>query len=161
MKRLLSIFLFVFVSINCFCQEVQEGNDVVIESNVAEQESAKETNDWETLISAIMKVESSYDKNAYNKDGKCAGILQITPVLVAETNRISAAYKMGKKYTLDDRFNIEKSVEMFNIIQDFYNKDHDIERAIRLWNGGPGYGMKSTQRYYENVMREYKALKDK
>lgn len=152
--------LFVYVSINCFCQEMKEENDLVIEGNVIEQESTNKANDWEILTSAIMKVESSYDEKAYNKDGKCAGILQITPILVKEANRISALLNTSKNYTLDDRFNVKKSVEMFNIIQDFYNKEHNIEKAIRLWNGGPGYVIKATQKYYENVIREFKSLKN-
>lgn len=154
------IITFLSISFNNFCQELQLENDSILTDQVVIQESTIEINEWDLLISAIMQIESGHNKDAYNKDGKCAGILQITPVLVAETNRISLMKRLGKKYTLDDRFDISKSVEMFNIIQDFYNKDHNYERAIRLWNGGPGYGVKSTQRYYEKVISEFERLKN-
>ena len=44
---------------------------------------------------------------------------------------------------------------MFILIQEFYNPGRDIEKAIRLWNGGPNYGIRSTQGYYNKVMKYY------
>lgn len=61
------------------------------------------------------------------------GILQITPIYVKEANRLS-----GKNFTLDDRYSVEKSLEMFSIIQNHYNPDKDIYMAIKLHNPKAG-----------------------
>jgi hypothetical protein len=108
---------------------------------------------WDLLIRAISTVESTNNERAVN--GKHVGILQISPVLVSECNRISKE----KKFKLSDRYNKEKSIEMFNIYQSFYNPERSIEKAIRLWNGGPNYRVSSTNGYYRKVMKALRKLK--
>ena len=107
--------------------------------------------EWKTLISSIIHIESRGNKNAINKKGDCVGILQITPILVKDCNRI-VGYK---KYNLNDRYNVEKSIEMFNIIQEHYNKEKNLEKAIRLWNGGSNFSVKKTEKYFKKVLKEY------
>lgn len=107
---------------------------------------------WETLICAISAVESSGNTKAVN--GHHVGILQISPVLVDECNRI----QKGKKYSYNDRYSKEKSVEMFNIFQNYYNPEHNIEKAIRSWNGGPKYSIRKTNRYFRKVMNKFNQL---
>ena len=111
------------------------------------------TDEWNLLIRAISTVESTNNEKAVS--GQHAGILQISPGLVKDCNRISK----DKRFTLSDRFSKEKSIEMFNIYQNFYNPKHDIEKAIRIWNGGPGYTNGSTNRYYRKVMRVFNELR--
>lgn len=108
------------------------------------------------VMTAIIQVESQGNPRAFNKNGNCAGILQITPVLVRQCNIWLKQKKSKKRYSLQDRFNKEKSVEMFHMIQDYYNPKHDIEKAIRIWNGGPNYTKRGTQRYYNKVMSHLK-----
>lgn len=110
--------------------------------------------DWGPLMDAIAQVESEGDSRAIN--GKSCGVMQITPILVEDCNVILKKRGEKKKFTLNDRFNIEKSREMFVLIMSHYNPSNDIERAIRLWNGGINYTLKGTQRYYNKVMRLYK-----
>ena len=109
---------------------------------------------WETLIKAISAVESGNNPKAVN--GQHAGLLQISPVCVRECNNI-AGYK---KYTYNDRFSAEKSIEMFELIQSKYNPGRDIERAARLWNGGMGGVLhpKRTDRYYRAVKKKMNQL---
>lgn len=111
----------------------------------------KERFNWDRVIEAIIQVESRGNQNAFNKEGNCAGILQITKICVADVNRILNR----KEYTLEDRFNVEKSKEMFRIIQATYNKENNIEKAIRIWNGGCGYSKAKTEAYYQKVMNVY------
>ena len=47
---------------------------------------------------------------------------------------------------------VKKSKEMFVVIQSYYNPKHNVERAIRMWQGGCNFNVRSTQRYYERVM---------
>lgn len=111
------------------------------------------TEDWNLLIRAISTVESTNNEKAVS--GQHAGILQISPGLVNDCNRICK----NKKFKMSDRFSKEKSIEMFNIYQNFYNPTHNIEKAIRIWNGGPGYTNGSTNRYYRKVMRVFNELR--
>ena len=119
--------------------------------------SAQEENfDWNPVMDAIIQVESKGNPKAHNKNGDCAGILQITPGLVKQCNTWLKAKKSKKRYTLSDRYNVEKSKEMFVMVQKYYNKSNNVEKAIRVWNGGPGYTLKGTNEYYRKVMKYYK-----
>ena len=112
--------------------------------------------DWNPVMDAIIQVESKGNPKAYNKNGDCAGILQITPGLVKQCNTWLKAKKSKKRYTLADRYNVKKSKEIFVMVQSYYNKSNDIEKAIRIWNGGPGYTIKGTNGYFNKVMKYYK-----
>ena len=106
--------------------------------------------DWNPVMDAIIQVESKGNPNA--RCGIWCGVLQISPALVTECNNILKRSNSKKRYTLADRFNVAKSKEMFVLIQSYYNPQNNIENAIRMWNGGIGYSVKRTQRYYEKVM---------
>ncbi len=107
-------------------------------------------------MNAIIEVESGGNAKAVDKSGKSCGIMQITPVMVNECNRILELRKSKKRFSLDDRFSASKSKEMFLLFQSFYNPKNDVEQAIRSWNGGINYTRRATQRYYEKVMSKMK-----
>lgn len=106
--------------------------------------------DWSAVMEAIIYVESR--GNARAVSGNSCGAMQITPILVKECNNILRQRKSEKRYTLADRFSVEKSKEMFMLIQSEHNPQNNVERAIRTWNGGNHYSVRRTQRYYERVM---------
>ena len=112
--------------------------------------------DWNPIINAIIEVESAGNAKAVDKSGKSCGVLQITPILVKECNRILELKKSSKRYTLDDRFSVSKSKEMFLLFQSYFNPKNDVEFAIRSWNGGLNYTRKATQKYFEKVMSRLK-----
>lgn len=88
------------------------------------------TSEWAMLLDAIVEVESEGNPGAFNERTNAAGILQITPIYVAEVNRL-----LGEdRYTLDDRYDVQKSVEMYCVYQYHKNPQKDIERAIWLHN---------------------------
>ncbi len=89
--------------------------------------------EWDIFLQALVMVESEGNPNAVGKTND-VGILQITPIYVKEVNRILKE----ERYTLADRTNPDKSVEMFSVMQDYWNPDHDIELAIHLHNPGAG-----------------------
>lgn len=92
-----------------------------------------EYDEWDELVDALIQVESEGNPSAISTKG-AAGVLQLMPVFVKDANRI-----IGEEvYTLDDRFDIEKSIAMFNVVQGHYNPERDIEKAIRLHNPGAG-----------------------
>lgn len=118
-------------------------------------QSKGESCDWSKLIDAIAMVESKGNPKAFNPNGNCAGLLQITPGLVKQCNIWLKTKKSKKRYTLADRYNVKKSKEMFLMVQSYYNKTNDVEKAIRIWNGGPRYTVKGTNGYLKKVMKYY------
>ena len=108
---------------------------------------------WEPLMDAIIQVESEGNSRAIS--GKSCGAMQITPILVEDCNSILKKRGIKKRYTLNDRFSEKKSKEMFVLIMSHYNPSNNVERAIRLLNGGVNYTKRGTQGYYNKVMRLY------
>ena len=122
---------------------------------VTEKVERKKTGfDWEPVMKAIIQVESEGDSKAVS--GNSCGAMQITPILVKECNRILEKQNSKKRYSLKDRFSVEKSKEMFLLIQSYFNPTNNVEKAIRSWNGGMRYSVKRTQRYYNKVMKNLK-----
>ena len=128
-----------------------------VEAETKVDKSSATTTDWTSVMEAIIQVESN--GNAAAKSGNSVGAMQITPILVKECNLI--LQKRGEKlrYTLQDRLSVQKSKEMFLLIQSERNPDGSIERAIRAWNGGPRYSVRATNGYYRKVMRALNNLK--
>ena len=112
--------------------------------------SKRSSFDWNPVMDAIIQVESEGNPRAVS--GNSAGVMQITPVLVKECNNILQKQKSNKRYTLDDRYSVEKSKEMFLLIQKYFNPENNVEKAIRSWNGGIKYSVKATNKYYKKVL---------
>ena len=99
------------------------------------------------LIDAIIYVESRGDINAHNIKEDAVGCLQIRPIMLREVNRLLGY----NKYKLADRWNKEKSIEMFNVIKE-HTKNPTNEKLARNWNGGwNGYKKQSTLKYWYKV----------
>ena len=109
---------------------------------------------WNPVMDAIIQVESEGNPNAVS--GNSVGVMQITPILVKDCNEILKKQKSKKRFTMADRYNVGKSKEMFLVIQKYYNPENNIEKAIRLWNGGIKYSIRATNRYYRKVMAKIK-----
>ena len=109
---------------------------------------------WNPVMDAIIQVESEGNPKAVS--GNSVGVMQITPILVEECNNILKKQKSKKRFTLADRYSVEKSKEMFLLIQSFHNPTNSIEKAIRSWNGGMKYSVRATNRYFKKVMSKMK-----
>lgn len=107
-----------------------------------------QSHEWNLFLRALIQVESGGNSKAIGKHND-GGILQITPIYVQEVNRLSK-----KNYTLDDRFSVDKSLEMFAIVQNHYNPKKDIDKAIKLHNPGAG------RDYANKIYKAIKELKD-
>ena len=88
--------------------------------------------DYDKLIHAVAKVESGHNAKAVSKNGKYVGYLQISKGMVDECNKILNE----KRFNYQDRFDKDKSIEMFIIFQERHNPEHDIIKALRMWNEG-------------------------
>jgi len=106
------------------------------------------------LIKALINVESANNDNAYRSGEDAAGCLQIRRTMVRDVNRILKRQKSQIRFNFEDRWNRQKSIEMFNIYCDHYNLITPEEKA-RCWNGGPrGLQKLSTKRYWEKVKKQ-------
>ena len=83
------------------------------------------------------------------------GVLQIRPIMVREVNRILKKQKSSKRYKRKDRFNRNKSIEMFIIWKNYHHPEGGFETIARNWNGGPrGYKNPRTEHYWAKVQLE-------
>jgi len=122
-----------------------------LSAGAANEGESSEQYDWDSVMEAIILVESEGNPKAVS--GKSVGAMQITPICVRECNNILEKRGSSRRYSLEDRYDIEKSKEMFLLIQSHHNKSNSVERAIRSWNGGPNYSVRATNNYYRKVMR--------
>lgn len=103
---------------------------------VVEEECIENTIDpWDLFVEAVIWRESRGNTNAIGDGGKAVGVLQIHPIMVREANRIIALNGGDREaYAYDDRYDREKSIEIFKIVQDYHNKEHDLVKALDIWN---------------------------
>ena len=134
-------------------------NDSLVSNKVTEKKVENKNNDdhayWNAVMNAIIQVESGGNSRAVN--GKHVGAMQISPILVQDCNSILKSRNINKRFTLADRYSVQKSKEMFVLIQSRYNPSKNIEKGIRIWNGGCNYRTASTNGYYRRVMSKMKS----
>ena len=117
-------------------------------TDVIKQEIKEEPSEWDIFVEALIQVESEGKADAVGKTND-VGILQITPIYVKDVNRI-----LGEdRYTLAERTDTEKSLEMFEILQGHYNPSKSIDKAIKLHNPRAG------QSYRIKIMNQMEIIK--
>lgn len=97
------------------------------------------------LWEAVCTVESGGNALAIGDGGRAAGVAQIWAITVKDVNRFA-----GTKFTLNDRFNVEKSRQMFQLYVNHYGKGKSDEIKAKIWNGGPN-AMKATGKKLGNL----------
>lgn len=101
-----------------------------------------------SLVASMIQVESRGNQCAYNGREDAVGCLQIRPIMVREVNRLLGS----EAYTMNDRWDCDKSVDMLMVIVEKHHKDLDYESIARCWNGGPnGMSKASTESYWMKV----------
>lgn len=155
------LFAILGVSLSQSAKNVRQtsnDNDTLVSTKIADKTVENKTTNhasyWGAVMNAIIQVESGGNSRAVN--GKYVGAMQIGPILVQDCNNILKARNSSKRYTLADRYSVEKSKEMFLLIQSRYNPSNDIEKGIRIWNGGCNYRTASTNGYYRRVISKMK-----
>lgn len=107
------------------------------------------------FIDAICKIESNNGMYVVGDNGKAIGCLQIWKSVVDDVNKYSKV-----KYTYDDRYDKEKSYQMFRLYVGHYATQKRLGRKptnedmARIWNGGPnGYKKIATVKYWNKVKK--------
>lgn len=106
--------------------------------------------EWETWMLATAWVESQWNDNAVGDDGRAAGFLQLWEDKVQDANE----WVGEERYTLEDRLNRQKSIEIYNIIAERYNPDHDLHLQLKIWNSrAPLSYHKAVEAKYNELMK--------
>ena len=106
------------------------------------------------ILNAIIQVESRGNPKAHAKGEDAVGILQIRKCMVDDVNRILKKRGSSLRYTYSDRWDENKSKEMFDIFCTYYGLT-SAEEMARCWNGGPrGINNPSTLSYWDKVLDE-------
>lgn len=137
MKKLLLLLITFFPFIHGYCPNLSfRVNSTTI---------TKDSKDL--LIEAISYKESRHNVKAVNMHEQAYGFLQVREGVVKDVNRV-----FGTTYTVTDALDSIKAVKMFVLYQSIYNKEFSLEKAARIWNGGPkGYLKPNTLPYWKDV----------
>ena len=139
--------------------EIIELESKPIKPIVVEEIQIPEVDD---LINALIMVESSGNDSAVGDTHlgePSIGVLQIRPIMVREVNRILKLKGTKHRYKLKDRWDKEKSIEMFLIWKEFHHSDSNYEEIARSWNGGTkGPKNPRTYNYWKKVENQLASL---
>lgn len=141
MRKVLLIFM-LLLSIFKVADSIKYNTDTIYKIDEVTITISK----WDLLINQIIQVESNGNNNAIGDNGRAIGCMQIHTIMVDEVNRIS-----GLMYTYNDRYSQTKSIEMFNIYQEYWNPYKDLITALQIWNGGS----KCRLDYYTYLTEDY------
>ena len=101
---------------------------------------------------AFIRLESNFKADAINPISGAAGILQITPVMIADVNKICKRIGLKRHYKIQDAFSPEKSLEIFRIAIIWYDPA-DLQEACKIWFGrGRQHDGWTWKEYYEKLI---------
>jgi hypothetical protein len=98
------------------------------------------------IVKALIQIESSGRDNAHNISEDAVGCLQIRPIMVREVNRILRKQGGTFRFELEDRWDREKSIEMFHIWKEHHHPDSDDETIADV-GMGEGKALKRNPHY--------------
>jgi hypothetical protein len=136
-------------------QNIQSYNTYLSELdslNTAYLATIEKNNRISRLLQAFIQQESRGKTFAYNKEENAAGILQIRFTMLNSFNKLT-----GKKYTMQDRYNPEISIEIWKTIMENRNPEYDMKKAVLIWNGKGKTG-NGSPKYYRELSQKYNAL---
>jgi len=148
--------------VKAICGLVLTETERTVNNHQSNDRSQTVKDQWEDLINACIEVESEGNSQAVGDYGQAIGILQIWKITIDDVNRILGY----QAYSYDDRYNPEKSKEIFKIYVDFYGEVYQRQTGLaptdeiyaRIWNGGPkGWRKISTGHYWYKVDRQLKS----
>lgn len=88
--------------------------------------------EWQIFVMALVEVECERDPRARSSKN-AIGPFQITNIYVNEINRL-----YNTNFTFEDAWDFDKALTMFKMMNDYYNPNRDIDKAIKLHNPGAG-----------------------
>lgn len=102
--------------------------------------------EWQVFIMALIEVECERNPKAKSPGG-AVGPFQITQSYINEINRI-----YNTDFILYEAYNLDKALSMFEMMNDYYNPDRNIDKAITIHNPKAGNW------YHKKVKQRMKAI---
>lgn len=135
---LLVVFMGILIAENIHLQrelqEERENHTPADTTVIAEETDDQRLSDWQILLLGMAMTESEFYPTARGKNDDW-GILQLTPIYVAEANRVTGE----RRWSHEDAWSISRSLEIFNAVQEHRNPEGDLSKAIRLHNKAGWY----------------------
>lgn len=103
----------------------------------------------ELLNATLYMEERTGDTLAVYDDTGAWGCLQITPIMIAEANRIS-----GRHYNMSHAFYPKYAIEIWLIVQNYWNPDFNRNIGASLWIEGNCYAQSEYGRWYVNEINK-------
>jgi len=111
----------------------------------------------DSLMNAMIFVESQNKDSVIGDNGKAIGILQMHKIAVRSVNKILKKNDIDLEYSYDDRYSRQKTIEMYWIWRNAKHNSSNYETIARSWNGGPrGPKKTATIHYWNKVEKEMK-----
>ncbi len=105
-----------------------------------------------SLISALMIVESGNNDQSIGDQGRAIGCLQIHKAVVLDVNKFT-----GSHYRHQDMTNRVAARAVCQAYLEHYGKGKTTEQQARIWNGGPtGDRKQATVAYWAKVKKAIK-----
>ncbi len=105
-----------------------------------------------SLISALMIVESGNNDQAIGDQGRAIGCLQIHKAVVLDVNKFT-----GSSYRHQDMTNRAQARAVCEAYLRHYGRGKTTEQQARIWNGGPtGDRKTATVAYWRRVQKAIK-----
>ena len=101
-----------------------------VEKELEEKNLPDSLSEWNKFTLALMKVESNFDSTAVSSVG-AKGYFQITPIYVAEVNRVHKTNYIYEEVVSS----FKQSYEVFTLMQKAHNSEYNMDEALRLHNG--------------------------
>lgn len=99
----------------------------------------------DVMLYAFQKVESNFNTTVVNWLGY-TGILQIGQEMTDEANRICEVRGNPQRFTFpESALDSLESVQIWYIVQGFWNPTYDLKRAAKIWNP------LASERYYNKI----------
>jgi len=103
------------------------------------------------LLAALIAVESGGNNQAIGDEGRSIGCLQITEACVRDVNRIYGTHYRWPNDCFDRKASVEICVAY---LTHYGGKSKSLEKAARIWNGGPkGHRNAETRAYWIKVKK--------
>ena len=134
--KLIFTLLLIFLTIQLFAPEAK---------NIFIEKSDKIK--YDPILFAFEKVESNFNTSIINRLGY-SGLLQIGPEMIKDVNRICRKQRIIQSFTLTDTLDSTKSVSIWYIIQNYYNRSYSVKIACKVWNPT------ASKKYYQKIKKE-------
>lgn len=127
------VCLILFFNVSLFAEEIQPQYDVPLDWAIQDYliEISNRNDISPELVLAVIEVESAYQSDVVDSEGKCFGLMQINKSVHKDLMKHIRCTDI-----LDEKDNITMGI---GILKELFRKYHDVEWVLMAYNGGEEY----------------------